>query len=141
MTRRSTWEADLSAYIASVRALPHTYGHHDCGLFAAGAVFAMTGGDHGEPFRGQYSTDKGAAKALKKHGAGDLASTIDGLFPSCPIGKLQRGDLVWNGEAVGVCMGAYALFVGRAETVDGQEVSEGLIRIDRAEWAGGWRIE
>lgn len=140
MTRRSTWEADLSAYIASVRSRAFEYGQHDCGLFAAGAVLAMTGDDPGAPFRGQYSTELGCAKALKKFGAGDLESTLDSLFERRPIGRLQRGDLVWNGDAVGVCMGDYALFVGRAETVEGEGVSEGLIRIPRTEWAGGWRV-
>lgn len=140
MTRRSTWEADLSAYIASVRSQAFAYGRHDCGLFAAGAVLAMTGDDPGSPFRGQYSTELGCAKALKKHGAGDLKSTLDTLFEAQPVGRLQRGDLVWDGEAVGVCFGEYALFVGRAETVEGEEVAEGLIRIPRAEWAGGWRV-
>lgn len=140
MTRLSTWEAGLSAYITSVRDRTFAYGEWDCGLFAAGAVVAMTGEDPAAPFRGQYSTEIGCAKALKRIGAGDLESTLDGLFPRHPIGKLQRGDLVWDGDAVGVCMGAYALFVGRAETVEGEEISEGLIRIPRAEWAGGWRV-
>lgn len=140
MTRRSTWEADLSAYIASVRSRPFAFGEHDCGLFAAGAVLAITGDDPAAPFRGQYSTELGCAKALKKFGAGDLKSTLGALFDDRPIGRLQRGDLVWNGEAVGVCMGDYALFVGRAETVEAEEVAEGLIRIPRAEWAGGWRV-
>lgn len=140
MTRRSTWEADLSAYIASVRGRAFEYGQHDCGLFAAGAVLAMTGEDPGAPFRGKYANEIGCAKALKKHGAGDLRSTLDALFRPCPIGRLQRGDLVWNGEAVGVCMGAHALFVGRAETTEGEPVADGLIRIPRAEWAGGWRV-
>lgn len=139
MTRRSTWEADLSAYIASVRSRPFTFGEHDCGLFAAGAVLAMTGDDPGEPFRGQYKNEIGCAKALKRFGAGDLKSTLDALFDDRPIGRLQRGDLVWNGEAVGVCMGDYALFVGHHPVDDGTEL-HGLIRVPRAEWAGGWRV-
>lgn len=140
MTRRSTWEADLSAYIASVRGRSFAWGSLDCAMFAAGAVIAMTGVDPIEVYRGKYTNEIGAAKALKKYGAGDLRSTLDAMFDARPVGRLQRGDLVWNGEAVGVCMGSYALFVGRAETVDGDEVAEGLIRIPRAEWAGGWRV-
>lgn len=140
MTRRSTWEADLSAYIASVRGQSFAWGELDCAMFAAGAVIAMTGVDPIEVYRGKYSSEMGAAKALKKYGAGDLRSTLDSMFDPCPVGRLQRGDLVWNGEAVGVCMGAYALFVGRTETDEGDEVAEGLIRIPRAEWAGGWRV-
>lgn len=141
MTRRSTWEADLSAYIASVRDSRFEWGALDCAMFAAGAVIAITGVDPVEVYRGKYSTELGAAKALKKYGTGDLKSTLDSMFEARPIGRLQRGDLVWSGDAVGVCVGDYALFVGRTETVDGQEVAEGLIRIPRAEWAGGWRVE
>jgi hypothetical protein len=141
MTRRSTWEADLAAYIAASKGLAFRYGESDCALFFAGAVLAMTGADPAAPFRGKYTNELGAAKALKQIGAGDLETTLDSLFERCPVGKLQRGDGVWNGEAVGVCMGSYALFVGRAETIEGVEVSEGLIRIPRAEWAGGWRVE
>lgn len=139
MTRRSTWESDLSAYIASVRDVEFQWGVLDCGLFFAGAVMAMTGADPGAPFRGKYSTDMGAAKALKRFGAGDLKSTLDSLFEPKPFGRLQRGDGVWNGEAVGVCMGDYALFVGHHPVDDGTEL-HGLIRVPRAEWAGGWRV-
>lgn len=131
MTRRSTWEAELSAYIASVRDLPMAWGSHDCGLFFAGACLAMTGFDPGEPFRGKYSTELGAAKALKKFGSGDLESTLDGLFDVVPAGFARRGDGIWNGESVGVCMGAYALFVA---------TEGGLARIPRADWVKAWRV-
>lgn len=134
MTRLSTWEADLAAYIADVRTRPYAYGEHDCGLFAAGAVLAMTGEDPGAPFRGQYSNEIGCAKALKKFGAGDLESTLDSLFEPCSAGFARRGDLIWNGAAVGVSMGTYALFVGQ----EGER--EGLIRVPRSEWARAWRV-
>lgn len=139
MTRRSTWEADLSAYIASVRDARFEWGAFDCAMFAAGAVIAVTGVDPVEVYRGKYSTELGAAKALKKYGAGDLKSTLDTMFEARPIGRLQRGDLVWSGDAVGVCMGDYALFVGHHPVDDGSEL-HGLIRKPRAEWAGGWRV-
>lgn len=141
MTRRSTWEADLAAYIAPLRDARFEWGTLDCAMFAAGAVIAVTGADPVEVYRGKYSSELGAAKALKKYGAGDLKSTLGTMFEERPIGRLQRGDLVWSGDAVGVCMGDYALFVGRAETEAGTEIAEGLIRIPRAEWAGGWRVE
>ena len=134
MTRHSTWEADLSAYIASVRDLPLTWGEHDCGLFFAGASKALTGFDPGEPFRGKYSTEMGAAKALAKFGAGSLEATLDGLFDIIPVGFIQRGDGVWNGESVGVSMGGYALFVGQ------DDEREGLVRVPRADWVKGWHV-
>lgn len=134
MMRRSTWEADLSAYIASVRDLPLSWGSHDCGLFFAGACKSMTGFDPGSPFRGKYSTELGAAKALIKYGAGDLETTLDGLFDVIPVGFIQRGDGVWNGESVGVSMGGFALFVGE------EGGREGLVRLPRAAWVKGWRV-
>ena len=135
MTRISTWEAALSDYIASVRDQPHNYGAHDCGLFFGGGVLAITGNDHAAPFRGKYRTATGAAKVLRKHGAGTLEATIDALFPVIEPAFAQRGDGIWNGVAVGICMGSYALFVGQ----EGEK--EGLVRIERSAWRKAWRVE
>lgn len=140
MTRHSTWEADLNAYLAQHRRSEFAWGFLDCGLFFAGACKAMTGFDPGEPFRGKYTTEMGAARALKKYGAGDLESTLDGLFDVVPAGFVQRGDGVWNGSAVGVSMGGYALFVGETVTMEGAPVQTGLVRVPRAAWVKGWRV-
>lgn len=134
MTRLANWEAALSEYLTNVRDKPLKWGEHDCGLFFAGACKVMTGFDPGEPFRGRYSTEMGAARALKKYGAGDLESTLDGLFEVVAPGMIQRGDGVWNGESVGVAMAGYALFVGQ----EGDR--EGLVRLPRAEWQKGWAV-
>lgn len=134
MTRKSTWEADLNAYLAAVRKMPFRWGAHDCALYIAGAVEVMTGVDPAAAYRGQYSTELGAAKALKKLGAGTLEATLDATFPPIATGFIGRGDLAWNGESVGVCIGADALFVGE----EGSSV--GLVRIPRREWVKGWRV-
>ena len=140
MTRFATWEADLAAYLAGVRDRPLEWGAHDCGLFFAGACKAMTGFDPGEPFRGKYSTEMGAAKALKRFGAGNLETTLDGLFQEVPAAFVQRGDGVWNGESVGIAMAGYALFVGETVTSEGAPVQRGLVRVSRAEWVKGWSV-
>ena len=140
MMRFATWEADLAEYLAGVRDRPLEWGAHDCGLFFAGACKVMTGFDPGEPFRGKYSTEMGAAKALKRFGAGSLESTLDGLFEVTPAAFIQRGDGVWNGESVGVAMSGYALFVGETVTTNGEPVRHGLVRVTRAEWTKGWRV-
>lgn len=140
MTRHSTWEADLNAYLAQHRRSEFQWGSLDCGLFFAGACEAMTGFDPGEPFRGKYTTELGAAKALKKHGAGDLESTLDGLFEVIEPGFVQRGDGVWDGERVGISVGAYAFMIGEERDEEGNVVRTGLIRIPRAEWLKGWRV-
>ncbi len=140
MTRHSTWEADLAAYIAANRDEPFAWGERDCALFFAGACIAMTGFDPAEPFRGKYSSELGAAKALKKFGAGDLETTLDGLFDVVEPGFVQRGDGVWDGERVGVSMGAHALMIGEERDEEGNVVRSGLIRIPRAQWVKGWHV-
>lgn len=132
--RKPTWEAELNAYLRSKRNEPFAYGSNDCALYIAGAVEAMTGVDPAAAYRGQYSTELGAVKALKKLGQGTLEATLDATFGPIATGFIGRGDLVWNGESVGVCIGAEALFVGE----EGSTV--GLVRIPRREWVRGWKV-
>lgn len=134
MMRHPDWERLLGEYIASKSAVVFEHGTNDCALFAAGAVLAMTGDDPAKAFRGRYRSQAGAVRALRQIGAGDLESTIDGMFEGKPPAFAQRGDLIWNGEAVGVCAGAFAWFVG----VDPEK--EGLVRIPRADWQGAWSV-
>lgn len=132
--RTGDWERALSAYLAECEGRPYAYGEHDCGLFAAGAVLAMTGSDPAEPFRGRYCSKWSAAEALRDHGAGTLEATLDGLFPEVPIGFARRGDLAWHEGSVGVVYGAVALFVG---DVDG---AARLIKVPRAAWEKAWAV-
>ena len=128
--RLADWEARLSDYLTDMAGKVYSYGEHDCALFAAGAVLAMTGNDPAGEFRGRYSTAGGSVKALKKDGAGDLEATIAAKFEVKPIGFAQRGDLVTYAGAVGVCIGADALLV-----TDG-----GLTRVPRSDWTGAFAV-
>ena len=96
-------------------ATPFEYGRHDCALFVAGAVLAMTGHDFGAPFRGRYRSAAGAVRALRLHGAGDLPSTMTAALgdPVHPA-FAGRGDVVSDGDNVGISMGGFALFVSDA---------------------------
>lgn len=132
MIRRSTWEADLSSYILATRYQPFIWGTLDCALRAAGAVEAMTGVDPAAEYRGKYSTAAGAERALRRIGAGTLEASWDAKFDVVEPGFVRRGDIVWDGEAVGICVGAEALlFV---------EEHGGEIRVPRRDWLKGWRI-
>lgn len=128
MTRLSTWESDLAAFVANRFEKPFTWGEHDCALFGADAVLTITGTDPAPDFRGVYSDQKGAREALRKFGKGTLLKTYQDRFPEKPISFAQRGDLIWNGFAIGVCYGSFALFIGEP---DGKP---GLVRLPRAEW-------
>lgn len=123
-SRLPDWEARLNAYIEAVSGVDYAYGVHDCGLFCAGAVEAMTGDDPGAVFRGAYDDAVGAAKVLRAKGRGTLIATVASMFDEKPPAFAQRGDIVWNGEAIGICFGPMALFVSNG----------GLTRVARSEW-------
>lgn len=134
MVRRDDWEARLHDYIAGLGGATFRWGKLDCALFSAGAVLAMTGVDPAAQYRGHYSTARGSVRALRKWGAGTLPATIDALFPVIAPAFARRGDLVMVGDAVGVCFGADALFVGE------ENGAAGLVRFGRAQWSKAWRV-
>ena len=129
--RLPDWEANLHAYLDSVAGAPFAYGRHDCALFVAGAVNAMTGHDFGAPFRGRYRSAAGAVRALRLYGAGDLPATLTAALgePVHPS-RAGRGDIVTDGENVGVCMGGVARFV----------TDIGMTDLPRSAWRQAWVV-
>lgn len=136
------WEARLSAWVAENRDRPHAWGEHDCILAGCSAVEAMTGRDPAKKYRGAYSDEEGAAKALRKLGKGTLLKTVDAEFDRKPVGRAQRGDLVWFNGSVGICMGGFGLFVGEERLADKANVPmrEGLIEIPRSGFEKAWAV-
>lgn len=137
MYRKPDWETRLAAYLEPLRARPFEWGAHDCCTFTAGAVEAMTGVDPMPEFRGSYSTATGSARALRRIGAGDLASTMDAKFEAVPASLAQRGDIVMSSGLLGICFGGFLIAVGS----EGDR--EGLVRFDRAGWIDprAWRVQ
>ena len=130
--RYNDWEKRLATYIAQVRADVDALGASPCARFAAGAVAAQTGVDVHAPYEGKYDSELSAAKALRKIGAGTLDATFDLYFDRRPSPAFaQRGDVVFDGEAVGICIGATALFVAEGT----------LTEIPRREWTIAWIAE
>ena len=112
MQRVPDWEPRLAAYFDTCAATPFAYGHHDCCLFGAGAIQALTGTDAGQAWRGKYSTEAGAARLLKRRGF----ERIDGPFTQLlgpPLGPLMaaRGDIVSDGVNIGVMWAGGAWFL------------------------------
>lgn len=132
--RLPDWEDRLVAFLTVHTDRPFAWGQWDCALYATACAAAITGEDRAAEYRGTYSTREGSAKALRELGKGTLIRTMDSLFDRKPMGMAQRGDLVWAENAVGVCIGAVAMFVG----AEGSH--EGLVSIPRGSWQKAWAV-
>lgn len=96
--RYNNWPSKLHSYVESHTNTPFAYGQFDCGLFASGAIEAMTGEDWAEEFRG-YGSAREALQAIKLEcGSSSIAKL--GLYiaskhhlKAVPVLMAQRGDL------------------------------------------------
>lgn len=130
--RYTDWEKRLAAYIVAVKQDVDALGAAPCARFATGAVAAQTGVDVHAPYDGKYDSDFSAAKVLRRIGAGDLESTLDLYFDRRDGPAFaQRGDIVFDGESVGVCIGATALFVHHSN----------LVEVPRKHWLIAWAAD
>lgn len=139
IARFEDWPERLNDYLHDCETRAFLRGRHDCALFAAGAVEAMTGKDFGAKFRAGYDDRRGASRALKKHGAGTLFDTAT-LFLGAPLAhpkQARRGDIVGleleDGPTLGVCTGAAACFAAEPS---------GLTFIPLSAWTAPvvWRV-
>lgn len=128
--RLSTWENQLTEYIASKRHQPFEYGSNDCVHFVAGAVQAMTGEDPMPEPRGQYDSEFGSLRVIKEIGQGSLEAAVDAKFQEIEIGLAQRGDIAFFDGSIGVVMGSFAWFVS----------DDGLERVPRSMWDKAWSV-
>lgn len=136
MTRLPDWENRFNAWLDGLGEPEHAYGARDCALFACDAVFAQTGIDPGAEFRGKYSTEPGAARALKRIGAGSLEETTDSKLETGTVSLAMRGDIVMRQGSLGVVMGnGTALFIGEDEAGNSR-----WLKAPRHEWEKAWRV-
>ena len=116
--RADDWPERLAAFFEERREATFEWGKHDCALFAADAMQAMTGVDPLEQFRG-YSTEEEGDAILAEFGGMepllDAALTAAGAM-RCDPAFAQRGDFVLldvgNQPTCGVWAGEYALAPG-----------------------------
>lgn len=134
LTRLADWESRLNEFTAERLHRPFEWGAHDCALFGADAVAAITGEDFGTLFRGRYRDAPGAALALREQGGGTLVRTFDRYLRRVPVAHARRGDLAMARGSIGLVMGGFALFVGEGDP------ESGLQRIPRAEWRRAWAV-
>jgi hypothetical protein len=66
--RLKDWNSRFAGLVSAVQARPFAWGEHDCCLWAADAVQALTGADPAGDLRGTYQTEQGAARVLLRIG-------------------------------------------------------------------------
>lgn len=129
--RAQDWQARLVAYLHGAAREPFAFGRHDCALFSAGAVEAMTGADMARDWRGRYSTMRGGLRALRKAGYADHVALAASMFEDVAPSLAQPGDLAVvptdDGPALGVVQGEAVYVLGPQGL--------GLVSILRAERA------
>lgn len=135
LQRRLDWLPRLLEVIESCRDTPFDWGSHDCGLFAARCIEAMTGVDVAIDVRGQYSTKAGAMRVLHQRGMTSIADFAGSILPEpCPRYLARRGDIILfhavEGPALGICMGHLAVGPG----------PKGLTWIPARHWVKAWPV-
>lgn len=119
MMRHPDWKLRLMQYLGEAARSPFVPGQHDCALFVAGAVEAMTGIDYARPFKGRYTTLKGGLRVLREAGFADHAALAAAWLPEIAPAFAAPGDLAVietpDGPAMGVVQGEgiYVLTVDR----------------------------
>lgn len=110
-SRRPDWRARLTAYMAEVAARSFRPGTHDCALFAAGAVEAVTGVDLAATWRGTYRSLAEGRAALGARGYADHIELAAAWCPEVAPSFAHIGDLAVlpgeDGDALGVIQGAH----------------------------------
>jgi len=137
--RRPDWPERLATVIESARHRPFLWGQHDCCLFVADAVGAITGADFAPDWRGRYGDVIEALRLLRKRGFGSFPDLIDALcqdcgWPEIPPSQAGRGDvcilILEDAEHLGLCTGAHIAVPG----------DRGLVFYSRAVANRAWRI-
>lgn len=101
------WRPRLVDYLARIRAEPLVYGSHDCALFVAGAVEAMTGADPATAYRGTYTSLKTGLKRLGSAGLADHVALVRSLLDEVPPAFAMVGDVAVIGEVGTPALGVF----------------------------------
>jgi hypothetical protein len=110
------WAEAMYAAIDAASQKDFAWGSHDCCMFAADILLAMTGVDYAGPVRG-YTTQEEAQAIIDGYGGMEaMVTALIGVDSMDAKGKnVRRGDLVLMtkelGDTLGVCIGVNSVFV------------------------------
>jgi hypothetical protein len=141
--RKQEWPELLHEYIDSNVSTPFAYGVHDCCLFVADAVQAITDVDLAVDYRGKYTDLKSSLHVIKDVTGGSTVEDVivhaaqQSELTECPsVLYAQRGDVVLLDHdetlALGIVHldGVHALFVSES----------GLHKLPVKQCRRAWRI-
>lgn len=103
----SAWRRRFDALVRDRMNRPFAWGTHDCCMWAADCVLAITGTDPAAAYRGSYSTEAEAMALLDSLGGLEAIGAMAG--PACPALTARIGDIgIVSGsgaQTLGVCIG------------------------------------
>jgi hypothetical protein len=92
--RYDDWQLRFEKAVAENMNKPFEWGSHDCVLWGANAVLAITGYDAADGFRGTYDSALGAAKVLKELGGMEKLTTDKLGVEPVAAGYANVGDIL-----------------------------------------------
>lgn len=136
MPRRSDWHQKMFDAFAQAQARQFQWGFHDCFLFAANVVDAMTDGDYVQRIAKDfpYSTEDEALAYIEQYGGMEQLVSFY-LHDKIPFGQAQQGDVVLmrNGDhqsVLGICEGVQVVCATKT----------GILPLHISEAICAWRI-
>lgn len=114
-TRVHDWQLRFAALVQARQAAPFVWGQHDCCLWAADVVQALTGIDPAAALRGQYANERSAQRLVRQLG-GLAAIASAALGQPTKASFATVGDVLLVSHAgrttLAVCNGASLLAPG-----------------------------
>lgn len=119
--RLTDWQLRFSDATREAHDKRFKWGEHDCCLWVANCVLAITGIDYAESWRGKYSDESGAYALIKK--GESLTKMVTSVLKTEAINPnyANVGDVVLivtgGKEALAICNGASVLIPSRTRMV------------------------
>lgn len=103
--RVERWPVLLAEAVEDARLRPFAWGSHDCASWAF-TVAARLRGEPAPKWLGRYRTRIGARRVLRRAGVAleDIGTAVLGMPLATPL-IAQRGDVVFQQGAYGICIG------------------------------------
>lgn len=119
--RSPDWQLKFADATREAHSKRFKWGEHDCCLWVADCVLAITGKDFAVTWRGKYSDEQGAYELIKSgESLTKMVSSVLGLEPVHPnFGNVGDVALVFTGgkEALAICNGSSVLIPSRTRMV------------------------